>query len=779
MKRIFAALAAVLLAFGIAACGSPDGDKGKYEVNYRIAGEIVHTVETEGALEAWTPDAKTGHTFDGWYTALDCTGDKFTATKVGKDTDLYGKYVPIEYTVTMYADGTVTTVVAAYGTVAVLPDPDPVTGHTFDGWYTVETCDGDKYDEDTPITGDIDLYGTFKPVEYTVTLDIDGKKTMIKADHGTVAELPTPDSKIGHTFDGWYTDKNCTVKYDEQTTVTGNLNLYGKYNANTYTVTLNVDGQKTVVTAKYGTAAAIPQQTVRPGYTFDGWYRKSDFTGEKYMTDTVVTQDVEIYGRYRLMYSASSETADNKATLAADGNDETFWKAAQEGESSLTVDLLSVSDVRTVTQKFAEIAEWDFRIFGSLDKTRWAPFADCTKETADDTYTVTVNGFFRYIKLVVYNADKFASSREFSVGTAEMNNGTNISLGMKANASSWQATCVAEYACDGDYGNIYCANDSNMGHWWSIEWSYMCYVTYIDIYMPSPAGEYTYYIEKRTADGSFVKVVDGTFEHEIDKPYRHEINGEASAFVLHFVQTPGWNALSEVNVYGFKNIANGKTPQETNDGNVYEIGDCYIGAIGVDGLETKAEYSEDGNVWNEITLENGFARTDVYGGYIRTSGAAKIFATPLNSDLALYIAPTTANEGDTSGDPAFAERVCTMNPENTWRQFWCASSAGSERVLTFDLGNECILDSFAYTFQDEITAPDYKLKVEISLDNENYTTKFDNFETGGAGRTFTGNLDGTLTRYVRVTVLFVNNWTNCRQFSLYGVGAPVRYVEVR
>ena len=703
------------------------------------------------------------------------------AVACGDDTNTGGTGDPTEktYTVTYSIAGETVhtdTTTGAY----VKWTPVDKQGHTFDGWYESDDCTGDKFTA-TSISDDLTLYGKYNVNEYTVSIDIDGEKSMVKANYGTVAVLPKPETREGYTFDGWYTDNGYQVKYDEQSTVKGNFNLYGRYIPAVHTITLDVDGVKTAIKAAYGTVADIPTGE-RTGYKFNGWYETAECTGVKYDITATVTGDKTLYGKYTRVfeptYSASSAATGSEAALAGDGSTDKGWKAAQAGESTLTVDLGAVYDVRKVTQKFAESAVWDFEMSGSLDGEKFAPLGDCTKEDADDTYSLAVNGdFFRYIKLTVKNTDKVASSREFIVDTADMTMGTNIALGMKANSDSWQGGLEAEIAVDGIYDNMYCANDANMGHWISLEWAYTCYITYIEMYMPSPAGSYTYYIEKKAADGSFVKIVDGTFAHEIGKPVRHEINDQTSALVLHFVQTPGWNALAEMNVYGFKNVANGMTPETSENGNVYNIGDSYIGVVEVAGENAKAEYSADGTTWTEVTLDNGFARVNAYGGYVRTSGEAKVFATPLKRDLALYVVPTV--EGGTSGDPAFAERACTMNPENTWRQFWCASSGNSERVLTFDLGNACVLDSFSYTFQDEKAEPIYKLKVEISLDGTNYTEKYNTYENGAAGRTFTGDLGGTLTRYVKVTVLAVNNFANCRQFSLYGAGTPVRTVEIR
>ena len=57
-------------------------------------------------------------------------------------------------------------------------------------------------------------------------------------------ERPANPSREGYAFDGWFEDATCTVPYDFNKTVTGNLTLYAKWTPNVYQLT-NVTGATT------------------------------------------------------------------------------------------------------------------------------------------------------------------------------------------------------------------------------------------------------------------------------------------------------------------------------------------------------------------------------------------------------------------------------------------------------------------------------------------------------------------------------------------------------
>ncbi len=124
-------------------------------------------------------------------------------------------------------------------------------------------------------------------ITFTVTFDGNGGSqiTTGTAKYETPVAQPTEaPTRVGYTFAGWYADAACTKEYDFSAPVTGDLTLYAKWDANTYTVTF--DAGKGTVSPENQTVtfdqpySALPTPT-RAGYDFVGWY----------LNETLITAD--------------------------------------------------------------------------------------------------------------------------------------------------------------------------------------------------------------------------------------------------------------------------------------------------------------------------------------------------------------------------------------------------------------------------------------------------------------------------------------------------------
>lgn len=184
---------------------------------------------------------------------------------------------------------------------------DPVKeGYVFDAWYKESTFDN-KWDfENDIVAADTKLYAKFLPeaevTKYTVTFKSDENtviNTMTVKEGNSVGEPENP-VKDGYQFDGWYTDVNCTDKYDFNTVVSADLTLYAKWLAK-YTVSFDTDGgstveSQTVVTGNKATKPAV--NPTKKGYNFVGWYTDNTYTTEFDFENTIITDNTTIYAKF-------------------------------------------------------------------------------------------------------------------------------------------------------------------------------------------------------------------------------------------------------------------------------------------------------------------------------------------------------------------------------------------------------------------------------------------------------------------------------------------------
>lgn len=150
---------------------------------------------------------------------------------------------------------------------------------------------------------------------YTVTFNANGHGTAPASQtvlSGNKAAEPTAPTASGWTFGGWYKDSACTEtqKYDFNTPVKANLDLYAKWTENgnpptppvpvTHTVSFNMNGHGTQVpyqTVADGNKATEPVAPTASGYTFKGWYTDSTFQ-TAFDFGTAIHADTTLYAKW-------------------------------------------------------------------------------------------------------------------------------------------------------------------------------------------------------------------------------------------------------------------------------------------------------------------------------------------------------------------------------------------------------------------------------------------------------------------------------------------------
>ena len=146
---------------------------------------------------------------------------------------------------------------------------------------------------------------------YTVSFNTDGGTTVqdqIVNRNGKVTKPGNP-TKLGYTFDDWYTDSTYSTKYNFDSGVTHNMTIYGKFNqdshTNTYIVSFETAGGTSIDAqiVEKGHKVIRPSDPTKVGYTFGGWFTDYMFENE-YNFNSNVNDNFVLYAKW---YNNSNE----------------------------------------------------------------------------------------------------------------------------------------------------------------------------------------------------------------------------------------------------------------------------------------------------------------------------------------------------------------------------------------------------------------------------------------------------------------------------------------
>ncbi len=223
---------------------------------------------------------RTGYTFAGWETENGVSVTGSTTLVLARDHTVYGRWTPNTYQVLFkYGNGTgdvfQTTVTYGkpYGNLPLATKE----GYTFGGWMLEN---GSIVTSGTLVATaqDHELQAKWVPLSFTVSFDSLGgsSASSITVSYGSAfGTLPSP-TKIGHTFDGWYTLPQGGSRITSTTTVSvlKDTILYAHWTPKSFTLNFSAQGgtvspaSKTVV---YGSPYGELPVPVKEGYVFSGW----------------------------------------------------------------------------------------------------------------------------------------------------------------------------------------------------------------------------------------------------------------------------------------------------------------------------------------------------------------------------------------------------------------------------------------------------------------------------------------------------------------------------
>lgn len=301
-NTIVAVLVIIITVLLMVSC--PEQPERTYTITYQLDGgtnaaDNPSTYTAESAAIPLHDPSRQGYTFAGWFSDAGHTEPALTeipAESLG-DINLYAKWSANTYLVTFDAQGgsaplpptSTVTFGAVYGTLPTTTFSD--TGYEFDGWYTATNRAGTKIEATTAVgtASDHTLYAYKAASTYGITYLLDGG-TNNASNPGTYTiatatiTLASP-TKTGYTFEGWYGDAafSGSAIPDIPLGSTGDLSLYAKWSANTYTISFDASGgfpaTPATKTVAYDDPYGALATTSRTGYTFSGWYTGAGGSG--------------------------------------------------------------------------------------------------------------------------------------------------------------------------------------------------------------------------------------------------------------------------------------------------------------------------------------------------------------------------------------------------------------------------------------------------------------------------------------------------------------------
>ena len=330
---------------------------------------IKVTFDTEFTLPIPTRE---GYEFTGWT----CNGDDFNDGEWNSTSDIsiIANWSAKKYTLTyndikksddgeeyVYSNGSINSITVEFDTHLELPILSR-EGYSFLGWYHGETkVESGSWNYDSDLT----LTPEWEANQFVITLDPDGgdvSSDTISATYGMPYSLPRPN-KTGFVFAGWF-DGYVEVK-DGTWSELDNVTLKARWIANAYTFSLKdivpiksdiqiildynyQDGGKSTIKLNDGTKLAYPENPIREGYVFTGWYTSKNCT-EIYDFSGNITANMTLYAGWTKHinstgsntnivptdYSSLNMLKFSTGTTSANAHSSLYFVANESGEHTI------------------------------------------------------------------------------------------------------------------------------------------------------------------------------------------------------------------------------------------------------------------------------------------------------------------------------------------------------------------------------------------------------------------------------------------------------------
>jgi uncharacterized repeat protein (TIGR02543 family) len=142
---------------------------------------------------------------------------------------------------------------------------------------------------------------TYQDAQYsTIHFDTNGGTLISPRTYnvGDSIDIPTT-SREGFTFVDWYTDDSFVKEFNLTIMPAWDLNIYAKWDANLYTINFYTNGGNSIssIQGYFGDLITLPNHPTRLGYTFQGWFRNSNFTNN-FNLSTFPSMNMTLYAKW-------------------------------------------------------------------------------------------------------------------------------------------------------------------------------------------------------------------------------------------------------------------------------------------------------------------------------------------------------------------------------------------------------------------------------------------------------------------------------------------------
>lgn len=326
---------------------------------------------------------RTNYVFTGWNTKEDGTGTAYENNGIISNSDkrsgvtliLYAQWEPVVYKITYHLAGgsnnalntklSYTADDRAFKIEAPEREKWPV-GFQFDGWYKENTYQNRISMVKKGSGGDLDLYAKWIPYTYTVSFDGNGAAAGSMENetfsYGILKAITKNKFKrTGYAFLGWAVSPDAIEpEYKDgeavsdliarRNNVNGTLTLYAVWQ-NQFNVTYDLNGGTLEPSCKdylesyiYGKKANLPTP-VREGYSFEGWYKESDFKTKVSSITGSMSGDLKLTAKWKA----------NNYTIVFNGNGQ---HSGSMSKLSMNYDTEKALNKNTFVKKGYQFAGW-------------------------------------------------------------------------------------------------------------------------------------------------------------------------------------------------------------------------------------------------------------------------------------------------------------------------------------------------------------------------------------------------------------------------------------